>query len=182
LGIGERDGIIGTRALFAGAVVEAALSALADILLAPSHAHKCDAQQLPKFVVFQVFSIVSNPLLLNTRVTMANILLDSPILFTTLTGDAKSTSRNFWARNGTLSTASSGGPKTPQHDPRPSTTGASQDDAVLISSDDETTYSDFDDGQSDTSFPPFEEISSYIWLQFKLIWHNGDFYNIILVT
>ncbi|KAK3935037.1 hypothetical protein QBC46DRAFT_59056 [Diplogelasinospora grovesii] len=89
---------------------------------------------------------------------MANVSLNSQILFTPLARHAKPTSRNFWLRNGTLSAASSGGLKTPQHDPRPSATGASQDDAVLISSDDETTYSDFDDGQSDTSFPPFKEI------------------------
>ncbi|KAK3933813.1 hypothetical protein QBC46DRAFT_454591 [Diplogelasinospora grovesii] len=80
---------------------------------------------------------------------MANVSLDNQIFFT------------LPPRNRNPSVSSFGGPKAPEqdtHDPRRGTAGASRDDAVLISSDDESDYGELDDGQSDTSFPPIEEL------------------------
>ncbi|RYO79487.1 hypothetical protein DL766_009348 [Monosporascus sp. MC13-8B] len=58
--------------------------------------------------------------------------------------------------------ASSGCQTSPQedeaHDPQPSAAGASKDDAILISDDDDSDYGDCDDGQSDVSFPPIHEL------------------------
>jgi hypothetical protein len=93
---------------------------------------------------------------------MTNVTLDSQTFFTLpMAADRKSTSPNLWARDGDPSVASSRGPKTPQHDthdPQRGAGGASQDDAVLIFSDDESDYSDLDDGKSGISFPPIEEL------------------------
>ncbi|RYO76171.1 hypothetical protein DL764_010303 [Monosporascus ibericus] len=59
--------------------------------------------------------------------------------------------------------ASSGRQTPPQredeaHDPQPSAAGTSKDDAILISDDDDSDYGDFDDGQSDVSFPPVHKL------------------------
>jgi hypothetical protein len=93
---------------------------------------------------------------------MANVTLDSQTFFTLpVAADRMSTSPNLWARDGDPSVASSRGPRTPQHathDPQRGIGAASQDDAVLISSDDESDYGDLDDGKSDISFPPIEEL------------------------
>lgn len=68
---------------------------------------------------------------------MANIYLDSQIFFTPpVAADPKPTRRHL----------------------EPSITGCSQNDAVVISSDDESDYSDLDGGQSDTSFPSVDEL------------------------
>ncbi|RYP64826.1 hypothetical protein DL771_008606 [Monosporascus sp. 5C6A] len=92
---------------------------------------------------------------------MANVTLDSQTFFTfPLAADRKSTSRNLWARDGDSPVGSSRGSKTPQHDtddPQRGAGGASQDDAVLISSDGESDYGDLDDGISDI-FPSIEEL------------------------
>ncbi|KAB5581218.1 hypothetical protein GE09DRAFT_1213625 [Coniochaeta sp. 2T2.1] len=93
---------------------------------------------------------------------MANITLDSQIFIANpMAADRISTSPNLWAPDGDPSVVSSRGPKTPQHathDPQRGAGGASQDDAVLISTDDESDYGDLDDGTSDISFPPIEEL------------------------
>jgi hypothetical protein len=95
---------------------------------------------------------------------MANITLDSQIFIANpMAADRDSTSPNLWARDRDPSVASSRGPKTPQHathGPQRGAGGASQDDAVLISSDDESDYGDLDDGISDISFPPIKELLS----------------------
>jgi len=49
-------------------------------------------------------------------------------------------------------------PKTLQHDSRHSATGASQDDAFLISSDDESDYDYSDEDQFNTTFPSISEL------------------------
>ncbi|RYP18334.1 hypothetical protein DL767_009854 [Monosporascus sp. MG133] len=59
--------------------------------------------------------------------------------------------------------ASSGRQTSPQredeaHGPQPRAAGASKDDAILISDDDDSDYGDCDDGQSDVSFPPIHEL------------------------
>ncbi|RYP19501.1 hypothetical protein DL767_009640 [Monosporascus sp. MG133] len=59
--------------------------------------------------------------------------------------------------------ASSGRQTSPQredeaYDPQPSAAGASKDDAILISDDDDSDYGDCDDSQSDVSFPPIDEL------------------------
>jgi hypothetical protein len=77
-------------------------------------------------------------LLLNTGDTMANASLGS-LIFTSAAADPEP-SRNAWAQNGNLSA------------------GASQDDALLISSDDESDYGYLDEDQSDT-FPSIGELS-----------------------
>jgi hypothetical protein len=84
---------------------------------------------------------------------MANVSLDS-LIFTPVVADLEARSRDFWAQNCNLSTAFSGGPKTLQHDSQHSATGASRDDAFLISSDDESDYGH----QSDISFPSIWEL------------------------
>ncbi|KAI3326450.1 hypothetical protein HD806DRAFT_551422 [Xylariaceae sp. AK1471] len=83
---------------------------------------------------------------------MANISLNSPIFNTppVATGQ-KPMSRNLWAQKA-LSVTSSGGLEMLQqaaHDRRRGAVGISKDDAVLISSDDESDYDDF---------PPIEEL------------------------
>lgn len=92
---------------------------------------------------------------------MANICLDSQIFFTSpVAAGPKPTSQVLWVQNEDPSVASSGGPKTPRrdtYDPRRGVPRTS-DDAVLISSDDESDSRDLDDGRSDTSFPPIEEL------------------------
>jgi hypothetical protein len=94
---------------------------------------------------------------LKTGDTMANVSPDS-LIFTPVVADLEPGSRNFWAQNGNLSTAFSGGPKTPQHDSQHIATGASRTDAFLISSDDESDYGHLDEDQSDTSFPSIWEL------------------------
>ncbi len=74
---------------------------------------------------------------LSTRSTMASVSLDSQIFFTP---------------------PMAAGPKPRGPKPDCPGAGSSQDCAVLISSDDESDYGDFDDGQSDTSFPSVDEL------------------------
>ncbi|RYP31679.1 hypothetical protein DL767_005592 [Monosporascus sp. MG133] len=100
---------------------------------------------------------------------MATIDLDNQIFYTPslAAGGPKLTSRSVLARDGNLSAAISGAflhklsLSPPQlqdaHDPRYGGSGASPDDAVLIS-DGESDCGDFDDSRSDTTFPPLEEL------------------------
>jgi hypothetical protein len=96
-------------------------------------------------------------LLLNTGDTMADASLDS-LVFTPVVAGLEPRSRNLSAQNGNLSRAFSGGPETLQHDSRHSATGASRDDAFLISSDDESDYDYLDEDQSNTSYPSMSEL------------------------
>lgn len=95
---------------------------------------------------------------------MASVSLDSQILFTLpMAADGKPTSRRIWDQNQNRdsSVASSRASKKLQQDtynPRRSTAGASQDDAILVSSDDESDWGDLEDSESDISFPPIEEL------------------------
>jgi hypothetical protein len=88
---------------------------------------------------------------------MANVSRDS-LIFTPMVADLEPRTRNVWAQNGNLPRAFSGGSKTVHHDSRHSTTGASQDDAFLISSDDESDYDYLEEDQSNTSFPSISEL------------------------
>ncbi|KAK0621408.1 hypothetical protein B0T17DRAFT_289375 [Bombardia bombarda] len=94
---------------------------------------------------------------------MAHISLDSQTFFTPPPSAAggKATGRNRSPRNGGPSVASLGDKEKLQrdtHDNQCGSTGFSLADAVLISSDSESDYGDLDDSQSDTSFPPIDEL------------------------
>ncbi|KAJ9137713.1 hypothetical protein NKR23_g8944 [Pleurostoma richardsiae] len=87
---------------------------------------------------------------------MAKITLDQQNFYT-----GPPMSRDPWAPNRSPTISLSGRPETPQRDGRDSrrVAGASQDEALVISSDDESTYSDLDDDESDASLPPIEELA-----------------------
>lgn len=90
----------------------------------------------------QMFHRTVLPKLLDIRLhlctgeTMAHISLDSQTFFTPPAAELEPTRRNL----------------------APVMTGSSQNDAVMISSDEESDYGDLDDGQSDTSFPSVDEL------------------------
>ncbi|KAH8879177.1 hypothetical protein GQ53DRAFT_46862 [Thozetella sp. PMI_491] len=88
---------------------------------------------------------------------MANISLDSQI-FSRLpsAADGKPTSRSCSLRNGDPSVVSLGGKEKLQRDVHDN--GSSLADAILIPSDSESDDGDFDDSQSNTSFPPIDEL------------------------
>lgn len=91
---------------------------------------------------------------------MANITLDTQTFFNP-SGAVYPEPR----RHGSMALfeASSGRQTSPQRqgeppDGRPSTGGASKDDAILILDGDDSDSGDCDDGQSDVSFPPIHEL------------------------
>jgi len=113
----------------------------ADILLSPSHDHRCHhaelaRKRLPKALFPKSLGSLAIRLLLDSGDMMANVSLDAPTA-----AFPKPRSQNFYAQNG-----------------KPSA-GASQNDVLLISSDDESDYGHFEEDQSDTSFPSLGELS-----------------------
>ncbi|RYP91653.1 hypothetical protein DL770_002219 [Monosporascus sp. CRB-9-2] len=94
---------------------------------------------------------------------MATVCLNNQVFYTPpAAAGPKLTSRSVLAGNRDLSTAISKAPLHPPplqdaHDPRRGGPGQSPDDAVLIS-DGESDCDDSDDGRSDTTFPPLEEL------------------------
>lgn len=95
---------------------------------------------------------------------MASVPFDSQILFAfPVAADGKPTSRHVWDQdqNRDPSVASSRASKNLQQDtqdPQYGAVGISEDYPVLISSDDESDWGDLDNSDSDTSFPPIEEL------------------------
>jgi len=107
--------------------------------------------------------ITTTPL---TRNTMATVFLNNQIFYTPpMVAGVTLTSHHALARNADVSAAISGAPSNPPpvqdaHDPRRGGPGDSPDDAFLIS-DSELNCDDSDncdDGRSDATFPPPDEL------------------------
>ena len=110
------------------------------------------------------FDIFANQRRAFTSSTMATVCLDSQVFYTPpAAAGPKPASRGLQVRNGNPSAAILGAPlrlPLPQdaHDAQHGSTGESWHDAVLIPSDDEPDDNDLDGSQSDTSFPPLDEL------------------------
>jgi hypothetical protein len=89
---------------------------------------------------------------------MVNVTLDSQTLFAfPLAADRKSTSPDLWPRDRSPLATSSKGPERPHHDTDNRQRGAggtSGDDALLISTDDESDYDDYYDDFEPAHFFP----------------------------